>query len=81
MQRVIVFDLDFTIWDGKKIYPNIIPLLESLKTSASLYVASFNLVAPDVCRKLNIHDYFTDILYDRSLTKKQMMIEIMNRLG
>ncbi len=64
---VYVFDLDETLWDGKKLYPGIESSLKNIYNRGHhIYICSFNDLAHIVLKKLNIDKYFTGGSYGRS---------------
>ncbi len=72
--KIAVFDLDDTLWNGKKLFNDVKYILTTLKTyGIKLYIASYNLNAPDCCKYLSIYHYFDGILYGRNSNKLDMI--------
>lgn len=72
--KIVIFDLDDTLWDGKKLYDDTLLILVTLKKRGiKMYIASFNTDAAHCCKQLGINSYFEDILYGRNKTKLDMI--------
>lgn len=76
--KVAVFDLDYTLWNGIDLYPEVVRVLDDLRVNGiCMHVASFHLKASKCCERLGIKDFFSSIQYGRNRTKSQMITEIM----
>ena len=77
---VAVFDLDLTLWDGTKLYDDVINILQALKDAGiRLFIASFHLEAKKCCDLLGISFYFDEIYYGRTKSKADMIKDIKER--
>lgn len=78
MSKLYVFDLDATLWDGKKLYPDVDKILKKLKDDGHyVYIASYNICAPKILKKLKIAKYFDGGSYGIGTTKYGMIKEII----
>jgi FMN phosphatase YigB (HAD superfamily) len=78
--RIAIFDLDLTMFDGKKLYTDVVSILHHLKSNGvKLYVASFHLDAENCCKELSIADYFEEIHYGRDRSKADMIMSIIKK--
>jgi len=78
--KIAIFDLDLTLWDGNKLYPATLQILELFKKhNIKQYISSFNLQARNYCEHLKIDHYFEDIYYGRKFKKSQMVNEILRK--
>ena len=62
--KLFVFDLDDTLWNGERLYPDVLRILRSLKKHPNIQVAmlSYNWGANEICNRLGIIDYFDKIV-------------------
>lgn len=78
--NIAIFDLDLTLHDGEKLYPDTVSILSSLKSRGiKLYIASFHLDAAGCCKHYQIDEYFEEILYGRDKSKYEMISSIMDK--
>lgn len=78
--KYAVFDLDDTLWDLNeyKLFPNTCHIFHELrKHNIPIYIASFNLVAKDICEQLGISRYITDYRYNRHQSKLEMIRDMI----
>jgi hypothetical protein len=76
--KLYIFDLDETLWDGKKLYPGVSEILHTLHHQGHLlYIASFNNDVPGVLMYLNITKLFHGGSYGNNRSKYTMVKEIM----
>jgi len=79
MQKIYIFDLDDTLWNGLRLYPDVKRILSSLrKANCYIYIASFNLFADKILTLLDIHKYFHGGSYGRNVSKLGMINQIKN---
>jgi len=76
--KIAIFDLDQTLWNGKKLFSSVHSILSMFRShNIKLYIASFNLIAPKYCERLGIDHYFSDIKYGQDRSKSAMIREIL----
>ncbi len=79
--RLFVFDLDSTLWDGRRLYPDVIEILQHLRNRGHLiYLSSFNVFAPQILQYLKIKHYFHGGVYGLNTTKTQHILEIKQKI-
>lgn len=75
---ILIFDLDWTLWDGDKLYEDVIPILNLCQSkNMHMYIASHNSKADKYCKNLGIDKYFTNIFFNKN--PKSKMIECIIR--
>jgi HAD superfamily phosphatase (TIGR01681 family) len=78
--KVAIFDLDDTLWNGKKLFDDTKLILSTLRSSGvKMYIASYHTDAATCCKQLGISSYFEDILYGRNKTKLDMITYIIKK--
>lgn len=78
--KIAIFDLDDTLWNGKKLFDDTKLILSTLKNSGvKMYIASYHMDAIVCCKHLGIESYFEDILYGRNKTKLDMINYIISK--
>lgn len=78
--KIAIFDLDGTLWDCKKIFDDVIEILQSLKNNGiKIYIASYNLEADICCDKLSIKAYTDGIFFGQCISKIGMVKIIMEK--
>lgn len=78
--KLVIFDLDLTLWDGEKLFSQTLPILEGLRQRGILmYIASFHLDAKACCEQLKINHFFDDIYYGRHWKKSDMVTTILQK--
>jgi phosphoglycolate phosphatase-like HAD superfamily hydrolase len=76
MFQVAIFDLDKTLWNQKKLYPNVLEILDLLRiNSVPMYIVSYNENPKYVCKKLQITRYFREIIGSAVTTSKYTLIK------
>jgi FMN phosphatase YigB (HAD superfamily) len=61
--KLFVFDLDDTLWNGEKLYPQVVKILNALKRRRiKIAMISYNFMANEICEKLNIEYFFDKIV-------------------
>jgi predicted phosphatase len=71
-----------TLWNGYKLYPDVRDILRKLKNKGDkIFIASFNMFAPQILRILDIEKYFMGGSYGRGFTKYDMIVEIQEYLN
>lgn len=76
--KLAVFDLDQTLWDGRKLYPDVQNILASLHLlGVKMYIASYNENPLYCCQLMNIAHYFQKYYYGLGRPKSQMIREII----
>lgn len=74
MSAVYVFDLDDTLWDGKKLYPDVRNILHYLRANGHLvFIATFNSKGPNILRSLGIDHLFHGGVYGPQMSKCDML--------
>ncbi len=59
MVRLVIFDLDLTLWNGTELYPDVVKILKKLRDNkVSVAMASHNVDALKIAHWLKIHHYF-----------------------
>ena len=80
--RLIVFDLDYTLWNGKthQLYPEVKQLLAKLRSDKNniMTIATHNLHPMRVLKHLDIKFYFHAVVKGRC-DKNIMIQELMNK--
>jgi soluble P-type ATPase len=77
--KIAVFDLDYTLWDGTKLFSDTVDILKTLKQKGiPLYIASFHTDALNVCKDLQIDHFFQRVLYGIDRTKLDMIRDILS---
>ena len=79
--KLVVFDLDWTLWDGDKIYKDTQKILKYCRRkNLKVYIVSYNLYPEEVCRDiLNIHEYIKEYYNDRNKNKIDIIRQILNK--
>ena len=70
MIRLVIFDLDRTLWDGTKLYPDVVKMLEHLRgRNVFIAMASHNTEAFEICQMLKISHYFNIVVGDAHVVR------------
>ncbi len=57
--KLAIFDLDKTLWDGTKLYPDVFEILFYMKqVGVKMFVVSLNPSAKEICQRLGIANFF-----------------------
>lgn len=76
---IIITDLDFTLWDGKHLYPGVKSLLRALyENHKTIYIATYNTKCSMVCCKLGIADYLCGFMNNRECSKAFMVETVLH---
>ena len=81
-KKIYVFDLDETLWDREKLYPDVYDIIRKLRSDGhKIFIASYNMEAPRVLEYFGIHKFFHGGAYQRGRSKFDMICEIMKYTG
>jgi soluble P-type ATPase len=68
--KVVIMDLDLTLWDGDQLYKGTLEVLQYLNDRCiKVYCVSANAFPKTICENLNINQYFHRIYSSRDTTK------------